>query len=82
MENKLIIMIAEEAGRFKTVARIKGDADKWWKNQLKKNQARANSITNSNEIYEGTEDEFYYEWQLVKYLNRYKGLRNVEIKYI
>lgn len=79
MENKLQIIIAEENGTYRTTTRIVGDANVWWKKQLKKNQAKAVGITSDNNIYTGQEDTHFYDCQLKKFLKRYEGLKNVEI---
>lgn len=76
---KLIVTIANITQGFVTSLNIEGNANEWALKQLKKNQAKALKIADSDELYTGEENTHFYQHQLDKFLAKFEGLKNVEI---
>ena len=76
---KLIVTIANTTQGFVTSLNIEGNANEWALKQLKKNQAKALKIADSDELYTGEENTHFYQRQLDKFLAKFEGLKNVEI---
>lgn len=76
---KLIVTIAKTTQGFVTSLSIEGNANEWALKQLKKNQAKALRIADSDELYTGEENTHFYQHQLEKFLAKFDGLKNVTI---